>query len=170
MTNTITILAIVLIGFSVPSAFACTPENTIVWSEITFDTQDPLGLGIMHNSEPTIGFGEIAVPHTFPFLETFESAPQKVADQLNKEGYFVEDSNGIRSVTGADIDVIIPGIGDFFSTTCLNDFSQIIGGLLIQPDATAFFLAYGIANAIWLAPTLAGIGAGIYLTKNKWKR
>jgi len=45
-----------------------------------------------------------------------------------------------------------------------------IGGLLLQPDNTALFLAYGIANAIWIAPTMAGLAAGIYLTKNKWKR
>jgi len=31
MTNTITILAIVLVGFSVPSAFACTEGNVQHW-------------------------------------------------------------------------------------------------------------------------------------------
>ena len=40
----------------------------------------------------------------------------------------------------------------------------------ISTDATAMFLAYGIANAIWIAPTMAGLAAGIYLTKSKWKR
>jgi len=48
--------------------------------------------------------------------------------------------------------------------------NNIIGGLLLEPDTTALFLAYGIANAIWIAPTMAGLAAGIYLTKNKWKR
>jgi len=47
---------------------------------------------------------------------------------------------------------------------------SVIGGLLLQPNDTALFLAYGIANAIWIAPTIAGLGAGIYLTKSKWKR
>jgi len=58
--------------------------------------------------------------------------------------------------------------------------------MLLQPDATAMFLAYGIANAIWIAPTMflaygianaiwiaptmAGLASGIYLTKSKWKR
>jgi len=45
-----------------------------------------------------------------------------------------------------------------------------IGGLLLQPDTTALFLAYGIANAVWMAPLAIGIGAGVYLTKSKWKR
>jgi len=47
---------------------------------------------------------------------------------------------------------------------------EMVGGMLIQPDSTAMFLAYGIANAIWIAPTMAGLAAGIYITKNKWKR
>lgn len=48
--------------------------------------------------------------------------------------------------------------------------NNVIGGFLLQPDTTALFLAYGIANAVWLAPTLAGIGIGVYLTKSKWKK
>ncbi len=48
--------------------------------------------------------------------------------------------------------------------------NNIIGGMLIQPDNFALFLAYGIANAVWMAPLVIGIGAGVYLTKAKWKK
>ena len=53
---------------------------------------------------------------------------------------------------------VVPGMGG------------VIGGMLLQPDDTALFLAYGIANAIWMAPIAIGVGAGVYLTKSKWKK
>lgn len=53
--------------------------------------------------------------------------------------------------------------------TDANPTVNHVGGMLLLPDTTALFLSYGIANAIWLVPTLAGIGAGIYLTKSKLK-
>ena len=48
--------------------------------------------------------------------------------------------------------------------------NNIIGGFLLQPDTTALFLAYGIANAVWMAPLAIGVGAGVYLTKTKLKK
>ena len=51
-----------------------------------------------------------------------------------------------------------------------STINEVIGGLLLESDYTALFLAYGIANAVWLTPTLAGIGIGVYLTKSKWKK
>jgi len=48
--------------------------------------------------------------------------------------------------------------------------SEIVGGTLLSIDTTTLLLGYGIVNAIWLAPTLAGIGIGVYLVKTKWKK
>ena len=48
--------------------------------------------------------------------------------------------------------------------------NNIVGGFLLQPDNVALFLAYGIANAVWMAPLAIGIAAGVYLTKSKWKK
>jgi len=48
--------------------------------------------------------------------------------------------------------------------------NNIVGGFLLQPDNVALFLAYGIANAVWMAPLAIGIGAGVYLTKSKLKK
>ena len=46
----------------------------------------------------------------------------------------------------------------------------MIGGMLLQPDAMTLALAYTIANSVWMAPLAIGIGAGVYLTKSKWKK
>ena len=45
-----------------------------------------------------------------------------------------------------------------------------IGGEWQSTDTVALFIGYSVLNAYWLAPALTGIGAGIYLTKSKWKR
>jgi len=167
MTNTITILALIaLTGISVPSAFACTPQDTIVWDDVFWVASiQPL----MHNTEPIAEFGHVAISFAFPHVVSNESTEQAVVDQLNNAGYFVDDGS-IRPVTVSDIEVIVPGIGSFFSSTCANGLSQMIGGMLLQPDAMTLALAYGIVNSIWMAPLAIGIGAGIYLTKNKLKR
>ena len=46
--------------------------------------------------------------------------------------------------------------------------TMAIGGMLLEPDTTVLVLAYGIVNAFWLAPMLAGIGVGIYLVKRRF--
>jgi hypothetical protein len=48
--------------------------------------------------------------------------------------------------------------------------NSIIGGMFLEPDSSALFLAYGIANAFWIAPLAIGVGAGVYLTKSKLKK
>ena len=57
-----------------------------------------------------------------------------------------------------------------YSTECINGVQQMIGGMLLQPDAMTLALAYTIANSVWMAPLAIGIGAGVYLTKSKWKK
>jgi len=51
-----------------------------------------------------------------------------------------------------------------------SGLTQMIGRMLIQPDAMTLALAYGITNSIWMAPLAIGIGAGVYLTKSKLKK
>ena len=158
MTNTITILGLIaILGISVPSAFACPEGNIQHWNEFTWSTGVD---NFVHATEPTIVEGvahvtivEVDDSKTFSIL-------QLLADKLNEQGYVRED-NG-NPIVPNDIN----RLGDvLYSTICKDGVQQMIGGMLLQPDATAMFLAYGIANAIWLAPTLAGLGAGIYLTK-----
>jgi len=50
---------------------------------------------------------------------------------------------------------------------CLEPFSMAIGGSMLPTDNIALVLAYGIVNAVWMVPTVAGIGIGVYLVKRK---
>jgi len=64
-----------------------------------------------------------------------------------------------------DIPVTVTGL-------CVSPspLSSIVGGEWQGTDTVALFIGYSVLNAYWLAPTMAGLAAGIYLTKNKWKR
>jgi len=44
----------------------------------------------------------------------------------------------------------------------------LVGGIEIQTDTTALLLGYTILNSYWIAPTVVGIGVGIYLVKRKF--
>jgi len=169
MTNTMTILAIVvLVGFGIQSAYACTEGNVQHWTNIFVN---PLAQ-LQHSSEPTIvQVFWLPIPTMGSELVTVDSANEKVADRLNELGYFVNDPTP-RPVEENDIDTEV-GVGldiEGYSTICINGVQQMIGGMLLQPDAMTLALAYGIANSVWMAPLVIGIGAGIYLTKSKWKR
>ena len=166
MTNTITILAIAVLAISVPSAFACSEGDIQHWIVIEGD----LGVAspLEHATEPDISSTFlIPIPTMGSEIISKTSITQKVADRFNQLGY----SQGGGPVEVSDVEVNT-GL-DFtkgYSTICKNGVMEMVGGMLIQPDATAMFLAYGIANAIWIAPTAAGLAAGIYITKTKWKR
>ena len=187
MTKTITILAIVaafVIGFSLQSVSAiespkilntgtasmfigCPVDQIQHWVEFFVSGPD---VPLKHDTEITIteSFFIVLPISAFEIISN-DDIKQRIVDRLNLLGYFVEDPDP-RPVEISDI--LSQGIiaEEGFTTICAEvGLSQVIGGLLFQPDSTALFLAYGIANAIWLAP-LAGIGAGIYLTRNKWKR
>jgi len=51
-----------------------------------------------------------------------------------------------------------------------SPLSSTVGGDWQGTDTVALFIGYTVLNSYWLAPTLAGLAAGIYLTKSKWKR
>jgi len=169
MTKTITILAIVLVGFGVQSAYACTEGNIQHWASYDF-APDDFGPPILHDTEPPITqAGSINLPVEPEEVLSIAKETQRLVDKLNVLGFFIMDPVQ-RPITIFDVVLLGTGIPVIFSTICKDGFEQIIGGLFIQPDSTAMFLAYGIANAIWIAPTMAGLAAGIYLTKSKWKR
>jgi len=45
--------------------------------------------------------------------------------------------------------------------------ATIVGGLLLEPNTASLILAYGLVNAVWIAPIGIGIGLGIYLVRKK---
>jgi len=51
-----------------------------------------------------------------------------------------------------------------------SDGSIPVGGELIPLDTTALIIGYSVLNAYWLAPIAIGIGAGIYLTRNRLQK
>jgi len=162
MTNTITILAIAIVGLGIPSAYACAPEDVQHWNEIRFIYG---AVDLVSDTEPELDentFYNIWIQRDG---EGISSLRQVLVDQLTALGYVEKLSGDPPTPNRFSL------VDAEYSSFC-NDFdiAQIVGGMLIQPDSTAMFLAYGIANAIWLAPTILGLGAGIYLTKNKWKR
>jgi len=169
MTNTITILAIVLVGFGVQSAYACAEEDIQHWMNVRIQIEL---FNFEHATEPSLLKEErflLPMPTMGPEILSPSNVKTDVADRLNELGYFVDDG-GPRPITADDVfSVFLNPDSVGYSTICKDGIQQMIGGMLLQPDATAIFLAYGIANAIWLAP-LAGIAAGVYLTRNKWKR
>ena len=163
MTKTILILAIIVLAVGIQSAYACAPEDIQHWNKITFfSTTDNL----VHDTEPDILttnlYYEVLVQAD---TEVVSFVPKLVSDKLNEIGY-VNSQSGL-AVTPEDIGFLTIA----YSAFC-NDFdiNQVIGGLLIQPDSATLVLAYGIANAIWLVPSVAGIGIAIYLTKNRWQK
>jgi len=167
MGNKIIILAIVLVGFGIQSAFACSEENIQHWINVKVD----LISGALEHSTGLLR-GPFAIPISATMgSEVFELNNMyfKVADRLNELGYFVVDGSGERPVLATDLIILNDALFGPYSTIC-NDPFMSVGGVLIQPDTYTLLLAYGIANSVWMAPLAIGIGAGVYLTKSKWKR
>ena len=161
MTKTILILAIAIAGLGTPSAFAgqvtnsC--DNVEHWNKIAFHMLDT----ITDDTLPPLLVSQI-------YELIFQVDPdvvidplQLVGDRLVELGYTLP--NDIR-VTAFITDVE-------YSSFC-NDLGlvQTIGGMLLQPDAATLVIAYGIANAIWLVPSVAGIGIAVYLTRNRLQK
>ena len=168
MTNTITILAIVaLVGISVPSAFACSEGNVQHWNNVQITLENSLP----HTTEPTLPPGThilLPIPTMGPELLVNDFRDQIVAERLNELGYTQVDGDPVDVFDIENVDFNPDRVG--YSTICKNGVQQMIGGMLLQPDTMTLALAYTITNSIWIAPLAIGAGAGIYLTKSKWKR
>ncbi len=164
----VAILAIAVIALAgIPSAFACTEGQITHWTYIN----PSMNQDAIHPFEPTLIRDQqfwIHIPTTGSELISENNKRQLVVDRLNEMGY--TDVGG-QPVESDDISSIPLNSANIkYSTECINGVQQMIGGMLLQPDAMTLALAYGIANSIWMAPLAIGIGAGVYLTKSKWKR
>ena len=166
MTKIIPILAIVILAVGIQSAYACAPENVQHWNKIVFEQTFDFG----HPTLPLPILNDVEAPHEI-IVQIDPNVPhvvrQLVVDKLTELGYKrgqAGEGGSIQLTDIATVDVTYSTIcGDF-------DITQVIGGLLIQPDTATLVLAYGIANAIWLVPSIAGIGIAVYLTKNRWQK
>jgi len=93
-----------------------------------------------------------------------EFSPGIREDNSKTIGYDVTtEQNGAFQLF--DIPVTVTGL-----CSSPSPLSSVVGGVWQETDTVALFIGYSVLNAYWLAPTLAGLGAGIYLTKSKWKR
>jgi len=162
MTKTILILAIILTGFGTQSAYAagCTEENIQHWNKIIFVSQKDTTW--TQENEPDLVVGpryEVIVQVSSASVSEVDKL---VSDKLNEIGY--------TDATNGDT----PEPEDFlaldftYSSFCDNfGFGQVVGGMLLQPDTATLLIAYGIANSIWIVPSVAGIGIAVYLTRNR---
>ena len=164
MTKIITILAIVLIGFGIQSAYACAEDDVQHWVNVRAEPST-----VIIESSTHIIRGSFTIPISSEIFE-FEDVFFKVADRLNELGYFVSDGGGARPVEVSDLVITQDAISGPYSTICNDGIFNTVGGMFLQPDATALLIGYAIANSIWMAPIAVGLGAGIYLTKTKWKK
>lgn len=164
MGNKLLILAIILVGFGIQSAFACSEEDVQHWVNVL---AEPFEVTIEHSTQPIIR-GPFTIPISSEIFE-FEDMYFKVAERLNELGYFVVDGSGVRPVEVTDLLITQDAILGPYSTIC-NDPFMLVGGIMMQPDTATLLLAYGIANSVWMAPLAIGIGVGVYLTKSKWRR
>jgi hypothetical protein len=120
---------------------------------------DAIFLSIDDPSIDTTNLGIVAIGSSVE-----ERIPGIRNDRAKVIGYDVTTINDGPDVL-VDVPVTITGV-------CLSPspLSSVVGGEWQGTDTVALFIGYSVLNAYWLAPTLAGIGAGIYLTKSKWKR
>ena len=57
-----------------------------------------------------------------------------------------------------------------YQIVCAKTVTMTVGGLLIPTDTTALIIGYSVLNLYWIAPVGIGIGVGVYLTRNRWKK
>ncbi len=127
--------------------------------------------------EPTTGFGagtgftdttfSVTLKNGPTIVDTFQfNAPDDVLAFVGVSSDLPFDRIEISDITATNDDEFW---GEFYTRT--SPIEEItVGGTLIPIDSTSLLLAYGIANSIWMAPLAIGIGAGVYLTKSRWKK
>ncbi len=158
---------------SAQDVFACSEENIQHWYSIQFNI--PLvQVEFISPDFPTLLVNtDYWIKYSTNSNEIFE-VRDKVFDQLTDMGYIGRDT-----VTGITFPILPQHISpplqgwfpELYSTICADGgIMAVVGGMLLQPDSATLVLAYGIANAIWLVPSVAGIGIAVYLTKNRWQK
>ena len=148
---------------SIQYAYACSPEDTINWFDVRAQTSNP---PFNHAIEPSIfNIFELHVPLMDGEIWSTDEQNQIIADRLNELGYFTGTEPNTSLILSSDIGNVLSN--GYYSTECVNGIMQVVGGMLLQPDSATLLLAYGIANSIWLVPSVAGIGIAVYLVKRK---
>jgi len=162
------IVIAVLLGFtqvpnSIQSAYAagCAEEDVQHWNQISFvyGADD-----LVSDTEPTLDESTRYDIWIQRDGNGITKTVQVVVDHLTDLGYV--DSNGNPPQPQF---FFIPFDLVQYSSFCNNlGLAQVVGGVLLNPDATTLIIAYGIANAIWVVPSVAGIGIAVYLVKRRF--
>jgi len=157
------VISLALLGFTqVPNSIqyaygaGCAPEDVQHWEKIVFRSG-----GVVHPTLPNLASPAEVVVQIDPNVA--HVVQQLVVDKLTSLGYTQLDGSQLALSNIASDSFQVS-----YSAFCNNfGLAQIVGGMFIQPDSATLLLAYGIANAIWIAPIGIGIGVGIYLVKRK---
>ena len=160
-----------LLGFTqVPNSIqyaygaGCAPEDVQHWNQVRFlyAGDDPL----VSNTNPEIPVAtqfDIWILRDGLSVSTIRTA---IVDKLTELGYTEKISGNLPSLDDVSV---ISNDSTYYSSFCDSfGLAQVIGGALIQPDTATLVLAYGIANSIWLVPSVAGIGIAVYLVKRRF--
>ena len=90
---------------------------------------------------------------------------------------FIQESGPYPKTVGIDTTLSLQSLQLFdveatVTILCFNQspLSNPVGGEWQSSDTVALFIGYSVLNAYWLAPLAIGAGAGMYLTKSKWKK
>ena len=165
MTKIILILAIAVLAVGVQSAYAgavgksC--ENAEHWNKILFELSFT---NFVHDSLPDITQSEVPYEVLVQVDPNAVHQPEQlVANKLNDLGYSLSGGGSIPADEICCTEVT-------YSSFCAdgNDFMTVVGGMLLQPDSATLLIAYGIANSIWIVPSVAGIGIAVYLVKRRF--
>jgi len=157
---------LLIVPASAQEAFACVEGDVQHWYTVIFNISDQQ---LRHETEPFITErGSFTISTNADEVLDHSNLNQKVADILNSKGYFIRDPNNppARDIEAGDLDS--PFINTSHSTICKNGIMQVVGGMLLQPDSATLVIAYGIANSIWIVPSVAGIGIAVYLVKRRF--
>jgi len=196
MTNTITILALSTVLLSV--TFIPLAEGAVGWNgflqEIGFGGSQIYEIsGVSIIPELTTIGSEVELRcldgdlflNFFPFVTLSIDDPSVDITNLNIDAIpnpiFSEQDPAISfdlRIIGYKVTTKQDGAMQLFAIPvtvtgiCVNPspLASAVGGEWQGTDTVALFIGYSVLNAYWLAPILAGLGAGIYLTKTKWKR
>jgi len=165
------------IGFGGPQIYEVSAVSVIPAGEL-FGNQ--VQIRCLDGDRFLTGFPTVTItidPSTFELVEMADVGFEAVQTREISEGNPVIDHDNLILI-GVDTETRNGGLAQPFEIPltitglCLNSspFASAVGGDWQGTDTVALFIGYSVLNAYWLAPTLAGLAAGIYLTRTKWKR
>jgi len=157
---------------SAQEAFACSDENIQHWYSVQFNIPF-VQIEFISPDFPTLSVDTLyQIQFSTTSNEIFE-VQDKVFDQLIEMGYEFQTI----PPSGLTFPILPLHIGpppqgwapELYSTICADGgIMSVVGGMLLQPDTATLLLAYGIANSIWIVPSVAGIGIAVYIVKRKF--